>query len=535
MIATGELEVVRRGWRDHWANLVRRRWWLMGPLFVCGLAGFAVARFWPRLYRSEALILADQPQVSEQYGNPNPATDTPDRLQLITQETLSRTRLTPLIERFNLYPRDRNHMTMDELVDRMRKQIKIDSVQTAGGMGHLTTFSISFAAESPRLAQQVTEQLTSVLMEQNIADRTQASEGTAGILEKQLEDAREDLDEKGKRQRQFKTQYLGELPEQQQSNLQILNSLESQLHSASEALSQVQQDKVYLESARSEDVAAQQKAVQSSAQASLADGSQTPGTADVALRSLREQLTQLEAKYTPQHPDIIRLKKEIAEWESRKQHVDSPSAPASGAPSSNSGSDQTKGQASIEIDSRLKANAIEIAGYRKDIADLQHRIAGLQSRLSLTPVREQQLSEVDRDYESARTLYQSLLNKKLESELATNSEKRRRGEQLRVLDPASLPGKPSRPDVTLTSIAGWLAGLGLGIGLMSLRVSTLGVLVNEADVSNCTHLPVLVRIPVLRSQREQTTRRWLRALEISVVAVLILGSVGSGIYMYLAI
>jgi polysaccharide biosynthesis transport protein len=532
MIANDDPEVVRPGWRDHWASLVRRRWWLMGPLFACGLAGFAVARFWPRLYRSEALILVEQQQVPEQYVTPNVTVDTQNRLQSMTQQILSRTRLTRLIEQFNLYPRERAHMVMDDLVDKMRKEIKIDLAQAAGQPGQTTAFTISFAAESPHLAQQVTDQLTAILMEQNMADRTQASEGTTSYLEKQLEAARKDLDQKEQRQRQFKTEYLGELPEQEQSNLQILNSLEAQLHSTSDALTRAQQDKISLESARNEHLAAQQKAVQSSAQASADSGSQTAGTADVALRNLREQLTQLEAKYTPQHPDIIRLKQEIAEWESLNQHVDSP--PASGTPSPNSGSDQPKGQASIEIESRLKANAMEIAGYRRDMADLQHRITDLQSRLSLTPVREQQLSEVDRDYENARAYYQSLLSKKLESELATNLEKRQQGEQLRVLDAASLPRKPSEPDPTLISMAGWLVGLGLGIGLMVVREGMLGVLGSEADVSNCTRLPVLVRIPVLRSQREQATRRWLRALEVSAVAVLVLGSVGSGIYMFLA-
>src|SRR5271157_647530 len=106
MIANDERELARLGWRDHWASLVRRRWWLMGPLFVCGLAGFAVSRFWPRLYRSEAVILADQQQVPEPYAIPNATSDAPDRLPLITQEILSRTRLTRLIEQFNLYARD---------------------------------------------------------------------------------------------------------------------------------------------------------------------------------------------------------------------------------------------------------------------------------------------------------------------------------------------------------------------------------------------------------------------------------------------
>ena len=528
-----EPEVVRLSWRDQWAILVRRRWWLMGPLFVCGLAGFGITRVWPCLYRSEALILVERQQVPAQYVTPNVTTDAQDRLQSMTQELLSRTRLTRLIEQFNLYPRERSHMIMDDLVDKMRKEIKIDPVKSTGRPDQLTAFTISFAAPSPRLAQQVTDQLTSILIEENMADRAQASEGTTNFLENQLEAARKDLDAKEQRQSQFKMEYLGELPEQEQSSLQILNSLEAQLHSTSDATTRAEQDKIYLESVRNEYLTAQQKAAaQSSGQASADAGSETPDTADVALRSLHDQLTQLEAKYTPQHPDIIRVKKEIEEWESLKQHMESPSD--SESPTPGASANEPKSQALIEIESRLKANATEIAGYRKDMADIQQRIGDLQNRLSLTPVREQQLSEVSRGYENARAYYQSLLTKKLESELATNLEKRQQGEHLRVLDSASLPQKPSEPNVTLIAIAGWIVGLGLGIVLLVLRERTLGVLVGEAEVSTCTGLPVLVRIPVLRSPREQSARKWLRVLEACAVLLLVLGSVGSGVYMYLA-
>jgi len=536
MTENDEPEVARLSWRDQWAILVRRRWWLMGPLFVCVLGGFAVARWWPRLYRSEALILIEQPQVpapvSAPYVTPSATADAQDWLQAMTQVILSRTLLTRLIEQFDLYPRDRAHMTIDDLVGKMQKEIKIDPVADALHPGRLTAFKISFAAGSPILAQQVTSQLTSVLIEGNRGDRIPGSGGTTDLLDKQLEEARKDLDEKEQQQRQFKMQHGGELPEQEQSNLQILNSLETQLQSTTDALTRAQRDKTYLESVRNSDLAAQQKAAQVNPQAS-AGGSQTAGTNDDApLRRLRDELTELEAKYTPQHPDVLRVKQEIADLESRKQHVASPSP--SQAPTLNVNADQPKSPAVIEIESRLKANAVEVAGYRKELTDLQHRITDLQSRLSLAPAREQQLSEVEGDYDKARDYYQSLLTKKSESEVAINLQKRQQGQPLRVVDAASRPDKPSEPDVTLIALASWVAGLGLGIGLMALREGAQGALISEADVSHCTHLPVLVCIPVLRSPRQRAIRRWLRALEVCAVAVLVLGSVGSGIYMYLA-
>jgi len=519
------------GWRHSWAILVRRRWWLMGPLFLCGLAGFVLAHKWPRLYRSEALILVEQPAVPEQPVTPNLTADAKDRLQTWTQLILSRTRLARLVEQFNPYPRERSRKAMDDLVDKMLSEIKIEPVRAPGGGGEPTAFTVSFAAENPRVAQQVTDQLTSILMEQNMSDRAQGSEDTANLLEKQIEEARQDLEETEQRQREYKVSSLGELPEQEQSNSQILGSLETQLRTASDALARAEQQKIYLESLRNEYLASQQKVAPTGEVAPGAAAAPAAGTADLALRNLRDQLTQLEAKYTPQHPDVIRVKREISQWESLKQQMDA-AASDSANPKPRADTGATNGQAMIEIDAGLKASAAEIAGYRKDVAELRQRIDGLQSRLKLTPVREEHLTEVNQAYEQARDHYQSLLAKQLEWQLAAHPERSQRGEQLRVLDPASLPQRPSEPDQGLITLAGWSVGLGLGIILMVLREGALGVLSNETDVGTCTRLPVLVRIPVLRSPGEQARRNWLRALEVSAVAVLVLASIGTSVYTY---
>src|SRR5580700_3196544 len=114
---------------DYWAMVLRRRWWLMGPLFVCGFVAFGVAHFWPEKYRSEALILVEQQKVPELYVTPNVVTDLQDRLQSMTQQILSRTRLQKFIEQFNLYGDSRQHTNIDEVVDQMRKDIRIELVE----------------------------------------------------------------------------------------------------------------------------------------------------------------------------------------------------------------------------------------------------------------------------------------------------------------------------------------------------------------------------------------------------------------------
>jgi polysaccharide chain length determinant protein (PEP-CTERM system associated) len=517
-------------WQNYWKALVRHRWWLLGPLFGFGLLGFVLASLWPRLYRSEALILVEQQKVPEQYVTPNISTDVQTRLQGMTQTILSRTRLQRLIEQFNLYPRERAHLIIDDVVDKMRAAIKIEPVKTSGHEGQLTAFVISYAADNPRVAQQITNQLTSAFIEENLQDRTEASERTTQFLDQQVDSAQKDLAEKEQRLREYKMRYLGELPEQEQSNLQILSSLETQLHADSDALARAEQQRIYLESVRSEYSAHEKVNVPtSSGGGAQASG---PSSSDLALKTLRAELADAEAKYTPQHPDVVRLKGEIAKWESLKKKVDAD--PASSAHSASSAADAgTAPTAMIEIEGRLKAVQAETAGYKREIADLQARIQASQSHLSLTPVREQELSTVTRGYENSRNNYQSLLARKLSSELATNLERRQQGEQFHILDPASLPQKPNEPNQVAIVMAGWAIGLVGGIALVTLKETTKRTLGNEQDVAQLTQLPILVRIPVLRSPAEDARQRWRTIVEGAVLMVLFLISAGTGIYTYL--
>src|SRR5579863_3209092 len=280
-------------WQDYWAMVVRRRWWVMAPLFFFGFVAFGVAHFWPEKYRSEALILVEQQKVPELYVTPNVVTDLQDRLQSMTQQILSRTRLQKLIEQFNLYPDPRQHTNIDEVVDKMRADIHIELVEAPRRQDELTAFRISFLYSSARVAQQVTSELTSLFIDENLQARGQQSVGTTSFLENQLEQARQDLEQQEQRLREYKIRFIGELPQQEQSMLQMLGALQSQLEANSGAIERAEQERIYLESMRSEYLTLQDSAAS-------ADGNTAASplaTADATIRDLRKQLTDLEAKY----------------------------------------------------------------------------------------------------------------------------------------------------------------------------------------------------------------------------------------------
>lgn len=523
-----------------WAALRRRRWWVLVPVFVFGWMSFIVARYWPYLYSSEALVLVVQQKVPEQYVTPNVVSDLQDRLQSMQQQILSRTRLQSLIQQFNLYPRARARQTMEDVVDQMRKDIHVVPVVATSKAGELTAFSISYEAQDPRVAQQITNELTSLFIEESLQSRTEASVGTTSFLENQLEQAGKDLQVQEQRQQDYKMRYLGELPEQEQSNLEILSSLEAQLNSATDSVDRAEQQKVYLQSLRNE-----YRMMQGSLDgAAPSNAHLSPlANAELTIAQLKKQLADLQATYTPEYPDIVRTKKQISEWEAVKHQIES--EPPAGAKADDTtvaekanapeakekaaGAASTADPALVEVNSRLKAVDLEIRDRQKEINSLRERIRVVQSHLAQTPVREQQLAEVMRSYQNAQEYYQSLLKRKMQSQLATNLEERQQGEQFRVLDPASLPEKPEPPTTGVILAVGWILGLVVGIGLVALQEFRDQTVRSERDLE-VAHLKVWVRIPVLPTPSEETHQKWLRRLETAGVALLVFISAGAGIF-----
>ncbi|HEV2386266.1 MAG TPA: GNVR domain-containing protein [Candidatus Acidoferrales bacterium] len=521
-------------WRDYRDVLARRRWTLLGALFAAGLATTIGAGVWPVRYRSRALVLVERQDVPSQYVQPNVTSNADERLAGITQQVLSRTRLENLIQRFDLYPNDRQWLDRDNLVEKMRKDIEVEPVDAAG-RNELTAFRIGYTYYDARTAQQVANEMTSEFINESLQARTQASAATTDFLATELEQARKNLADQEARLREYKGRYLGELPEQQQTNLEILSSLEAQLYSESNARDRAEQQKIYLESLASAYRSLNKASPAADAAAGRA-GATPAAVIDKAITGLQQQLTELEAKYTPNYPDVVRVREQIAGWQAMRRKAETAAtrpaaAPAGGGPRTAA---DPGAQNLAEIDSRLKATAAEIAFHEREVNGLRARIADAQARLRLTPLREEELAQVTRDDQNAREEYQSLLQKKMQSELATNLEKREEGERLRIIDPASLPRKPVAPNRLEIIVSGWVLGLAAGVGLMTAEEAADERLRGETDVRQLARLAVLARVPMLRSAAEERRRLWLRIGEIAGVTVLALVSAGLGIYVCLA-
>lgn len=516
---------------DYWRIARRRYWYFLLPFFCGWLLAVLVSRALPAVYRSGTLILVEEPTVPQQYVVPNVSGELQNRLDSITQQILSRTRLQHIIQKLNLYSDDRGRRTTDELVDRMKKNIVIELVRSPG-RDELTAFNVYFSASDPHTAQSVTNELTSLFISENIEVRQQMSESTTQFLESQLTDARANLAQQEERLRDYKNRYLGELPGQLESNIQILSGLQNQLQAEQDALGRAKQQNAYFESLLTQ---------YRGAEVTVRGPGNVPTglpAIDQELERLRSQLTDLNSRYTERHPDVLKLKDQIAKTENLKKEIaaELKAKAASGESPTTAAEYAGTNQISpiIEVQGQLKANQLEIANRQEAIKELKAKIAGYQGRLNQTPVREQQLADLSRDYEQSKANYDSLLAKKNQSELATNLERRQEGEHFRILDPPSLPTKPFFPNRIK------FAGVGLFLGLVLGTASVVGAeraddrIYSQQQLKDLVSADVIVHIPPLTTAKEQRQRRMTALLgALGAAAVLICVAAGMlGTYLY---
>jgi succinoglycan biosynthesis transport protein ExoP len=522
---------------DYWAIVWRRRWWILIPAFLCWVLFWGAGWLLPNTYQSEALILVEQQKVPEHYVVPNVTIRLQDRLQSMTQQILSRTRLQATIDRFHLYPPRRGASRLlqtGDPVEQMRKDIKIDLVAAPGHPEDLTAFRIYYSADSTQLAQQVNSELTSLFIDENLKAQQQLSESTTAFLENQLSTARTELEAQEAKVRAFKATHFGNLPSELQSNVQILTGLQAQLDGYQRALDGAKQQKLYLESLLQQ---------YQSVEANLGTGdasAPSPQTLDKELLDLREKLADAQSLYTDDHPDIVALKDKITEREKLKQTIEnekaaSPEADKSSSAKSSEGAQRAEPASSapmMQIRSQLKANELEIQNYEPHARKIESDIETYRARLNLTPQVEQELADISRGYEESNANYNSLLQKQKQSQLATSLEQRQQGEQFRILDPPSLPDKPLAPNHLQISLGGLALGLALGCGLTALLELNNVRVRQEKQLEELVPAPVLVGIPHLSLPGEGRLRLLFRCLELGTAAAMIMSIVAGNVYTF---
>jgi polysaccharide chain length determinant protein (PEP-CTERM system associated) len=472
---------------EDYTGILKRRFWL---IFSCSVSLLVVGAtlsyvISPR-YMSQTLVLIEQQKVPEDYVKPVVEENLNARLASMKEQILSRSRIEPIIERFNLY--GGGQATMDDRVAMTQKAIGVKPIPSAGG--GMPGFYITFTAKDGRTAQQVCTEITSLFVSENLSAREQSAEGTTEFLKQQLADAKRNLDDQDAKLAAFEQKNIGKLPGQTvklgemslamgSPNESTLQALTTQLDAVTQSLDRLQQNEVFLQALVT--------------QQTHDLGGAEPGSGISAderrsqLKALIAQKKELQAQYTPDYPDVVAISRKIADLQAEIAHTPAAPAPAPAAPDPN----HPDPPHLMELKFQLKSVQQAIVNGKQEQGRIQQRIRLIEAKIEASPLIEEEYKQITRDHETALEFYNTLLKKMNESSMATALEHRQQGEQFRVMDAANLPDAPSFPNRFVFAGGGFASGLFLGLLLTALLEYRDTSLRNERDIWAFTKLPTL--------------------------------------------
>ncbi len=539
----------------------KRKWLVILPAILFPLAAGYYAMQLPDRYRSTTLILVQPQKVPAKFVPSTVSASIRDRLQTISQQIFSRTRLEQIIQEFNLFERERERRTPEEIIETMRSRIQLQVHRN-------DAFRLSYIDPNPRLAMLVTNKLASLFIEENLKVREQQAIGTSQFLADEIDRYRRQIREREKQIYEFKQKHMAELPEQLASNQARLNQLQNQLQINTQNINAAEDRRLQLQRQIAE---IERRVREQGETASVAEGpdlsisqqlaalfQQESAGGDVRvddskLRALRAEREKMEAqleglllRYTEKHPDVVRLKSQIrivaakeqeeqarldAERERLRQEQEARKAEeAASPPVEEPEPEVSAGPRYPPVYERLKADLLKveatIARLQAQNEEIQKGIEKYQARIAAAPARQLQLRQLSEDYDNVRAVLESLINKKLQADLAENLERKQKGEQFKILDPANLPEKPFYPNRLRYVQGGLLAGLALGVGFVLLLDFLDASVRNRQELLEAVDAPVLAVIPEILTAAD-VRRRWtLRLSAMGVTGALLITVAG---------
>lgn len=508
---------------------LRRKWLIVFSILVILFSASVYCVVTPEMYRSSTTILVVPQRVPENYVRSTVSTRIEDRVATIRQQVLSRTRLVAVMDELGLFKEMRKSQSLEGIVEMMRKRISIDTMNT--GNRPNDSFTLSFVHENPQTAMLTTSRLASFFIDENLKTREQQAVGTAEFLDSQLKETKKKLEEQEERVKRYKSTYMGELPQELQTNLQLMSRLQDQLRANAEAIRTAQDRKMFTE-AQVNSMELQISTLEAQARAAALNNpghapieSISPGdpaaayTAELNLK--KTQLANLSVRYTDKYPEIRRLKDEIAQLEKRVAEARGnlpTTSPSTGGQGNNTPVTPVTAAVSFprereelqRLRSAMKGFDLDTQSLKKERKELEKNISIIESKVGRSPKREQEMISLTRDYENLKQSYDALLKNKLDADISENLEKRQKGEQFQILDPANLPESPFVPNrlrvFGIALAAALLIGFGGAIGLEAVAPAARGL----KDFRHFSEIPVLAVIPSIHDnacERKQSRRR----------------------------
>jgi polysaccharide chain length determinant protein (PEP-CTERM system associated) len=495
--------------------LSRRKLYIIVPFLLIFIAGACYVSTRPKLYRAWSTLMVEGQQVPLDYVRSNVTTDFKQRMNTIMQQLTTRASMERLIKEFDLYSgpdHSTSEVTMQAKVERLRDDISIEFL--SGG-----SLRIACIGTSPWKITQVANKLASRFIEENLKVREEQSIGTTQFLDSELARVEAILKQKEVELTAYKQQNLGTLPEDSNLNLRIMEQLGQKVTSMERSLDEANTQKILL-----------QKRISNLKSGNVKSGADTaPG-----LPQIREQLKALRLRYTENHPDIIRLRNMLAQMTNEQERQEPTTEEASMAENASSPTvtDPTSTGELEDLQFQMAEVERRIKTLQTDKGKMEKRIGELGRLVEAAPKKQLDLAALQRDYTAFKSQYDSLLNKKLQSQLGENLERRQKGEQFQIIERARPPQKPFSPNIPKFMLMVMLGGLAAGFGLAFAMEYLDQSFRDYNDLSETLQLPVLAVIPWLETSREARRRRNIRLIAYCGSACFLIG-IDLGIWLWL--
>jgi polysaccharide chain length determinant protein (PEP-CTERM system associated) len=453
-----------------------RRWSFIVPFLSVLAIAVLVALVLPPKYRSSATILIEEQEIPADFVTATVTSFAEQRLQQINQRIMSTTKLLEIVEKFDLYKKMRDVSTTEEVVEQMRKDVRLNPISTEvmdRRTGRATVATIAFSLtyegkDSPNAVQQVANTLTSLFLQENLEVRERQTSETSQFLEDETSRVKKELDVIEEALSTYKEKHINELPELLQVNIQGLSNSERGIERLEEQLRSIKEREGYL-------------------QTQLASLSPFLENSDRGrLMALKTELVALETRFSDQYPDVVKTKMEIAALEAKM---------ASDKSRYRSDPDEPDNPAYVTLASQLASAQSEIKSIQNQVLDFRKTKAMYEKRIENTPRVERQYKELTGRQMNIQAKYNDLTQKHMEARVAHGLEKGQKGERFTLIDPPRLPEKPFKPNRLAIALIGMVLGAGAGVGWAALREFADQSVRCSNRLAVSTDFPVLGCIP----------------------------------------
>jgi len=466
--------------RVYWRLLLKHKWHILIETLALSLVFTGIIAKWPSVYEATATILVDPQQIPEKYVNTAVDSDRYTRLNTITEQVLTSTRLQEIIDKFNLYRERRKSASPEELIEDMRENITIaESSPNPDPRKDLGAFTLAYQGKEPKLVAAVANELANSFIQWNIASRKQQVSGTKDFLSSELQAAKQNLERQEEVLREFKMSHLGETPDQTPINLQVLANLRLSLQANAEAMNRLDEERILL-TRLPEPVT-----TGAGPDVNLSDRERL----ELEKRQLEVTIEQLRTRYSEVHPDVVKATRRLEEINAQLQSLPEDAT--------------TKSSTAVRVE--LMDN--EMKRLKAEQNRIQAQIEAYQGKVDATPIREQQLVELTRNYDISKQHYQALLDKSFDIGVATDLEQKQKAEQFKVLERALVPEKPVKPRRKLLIPVAGLAAFGFSIFCVLARKMLSPAIQTETELKSLLPAGVRIMAQIPRIEIPSETRR----------------------------